>query len=256
MVRPATWAALVGVALLAALVGPFDSGERLRPLPRFGYWLVMAVATWSAGTLASEALARRWDAGRAPPGLRRLACVLLVGVVVPPVVLVVNAAALGDLPRADGVAMFLVQLFGIAVVVGGLLELADRPAEPVGSGPALAVAGSAPVAPPPILDRLALDRRGPLVALSVEDHYVRIRTERGEGLVLMRMGDALRETGAVPGLRVHRSHWVATGQVRAVRRRGDGAVLTMATGPEIPVSRAHVPALRAAGLLPGGRADG
>jgi hypothetical protein len=259
MVRPATWAALSGVALLAALVGPFDTGERLRPLPRFGYWLAMAVATWSAGYVASEALLRCWDARRAP-GVRRIAGVLVVGVVIPPVVLAVNAAALGEPAWTDGVAVFLLQLSGIAVLVGWLLQMVDRPAGPDGTDAAPTAAGAAPK-PPPILDRLARDRRGALVALSVEDHYVRIRTERGEGLVLMRLGDAMRETGDTPGIRVHRSHWVATEQVRAVRRRGDGALLTMAAGPDIPVSRAHVPALRAAGLLPAGpvsraRSDG
>lgn len=260
LVQPGTWAAFGGVALLAALVGPFDTAERLRPVPRFGYWLAMAVATWSAGFLASEVLLHRWGPGRAPRW-RPVAAVLSVGVAVPPTVVAVNAAVLGDLPPGAGLAGFLAQLFGIAVVMGWLLQVANRSlhlpsatvdgAVPVPPRPAPAAPQPAPpLAPPPILDRLPVDRRGPLVALSVEDHYVRIRTERGEGLVLMRLGDAMRETGAVPGLQVHRSHWVATGQVRAVRRRGDGAVLTMATGPEIPVSRAHVAALRAAGLLP------
>ncbi|MCU0908613.1 MAG: LytTR family transcriptional regulator [Rhodobacteraceae bacterium] len=252
MARPVTWAVLAGVALLATLSGLFESDDWLRPVPRFGYWLVMAAATYAAGCLAAAAVASRWGA-RLSPRATAAATALAVGVAVPPVVLAVNWVVLGTVPRADGLAGFVVTLFAIATVTGGLLQLAD-PAAP----PAPSAAPSPGVAPvlPPILDRLALDRRGPLVALSVEDHYVRIRTEKGEGLVLMRLGDAIRETGDTPGIRVHRSHWVATGQVRAVQRRGDGAVLTMAMGPEIPVSRAHVPALRAAGLLPGGRADG
>ncbi len=88
------------------------------------------------------------------------------------------------------------------------------------------------------------------MSVPVEDHYVRIRTVAGEGMVLMRLDDATREVGDTRGLQVHRSHWVALDQVRAVTRRGDGAVLSMAHGPDIPVSRANPGRIRAAGLLP------
>jgi DNA-binding LytR/AlgR family response regulator len=40
-------------------------------------------------------------------------------------------------------------------------------------------------------------------------------------------------------------------QVRAVRRQGDGAVLAMSDGSEVPVSRSAMPVLRDAGLMPG-----
>ncbi len=55
--------------------------------------------------------------------------------------------------------------------------------------------------PPAILSRLPVDRRGPLVALSAEDHYVRVTTAAGETLVLMRLGDAMREAADVPAFR-------------------------------------------------------
>jgi hypothetical protein len=37
------------------------------------------------------------------------------------------------------------------------------------------------------------------VALSVEDHYVRVRTTRGEEMILMRLSDAIRETAPETG---------------------------------------------------------
>ena len=103
---------------------------------------------------------------------------------------------------------------------------------------------------PPLLDRLAFDKRGPLVSLSVEDHYVRVRTKKGEEMILMRLGDAIREVGDTPGLQVHRSHWIALDQVTMASRKGDGAVLSLQYGPDIPVSRANVRKIREAGLLP------
>lgn len=103
---------------------------------------------------------------------------------------------------------------------------------------------------PRLLDRLPPDKRGRLVAPSVDDHYVRVRTTRGEDMLLMRLGDAIRVTAPTPGLRVHRSHWVARDAVQTVRREGDRAVSKMTVGGDNPASRSHIPALREAGLLP------
>nr|WP_301270752.1 MULTISPECIES: LytTR family DNA-binding domain-containing protein [unclassified Roseobacter] len=104
--------------------------------------------------------------------------------------------------------------------------------------------------PAPLLDRLPLEKRGPLVALSVEDHYVRVRTTKGEEMVLMRLTDAIREVGATAGLQVHRSHWVALDAVRSARREGDRAILTMSHGGDIPVSRSRLADAKSARLLP------
>jgi DNA-binding LytR/AlgR family response regulator len=89
-----------------------------------------------------------------------------------------------------------------------------------------------------------------LVALTVEDHYVRVRTTQAESMLLMRLSDAIREVGDTPGARVHRSHWVAFAQVRSAVRKGDRVLLTMVTGDQIPVSRANVARIKEAGLLP------
>ena len=88
------------------------------------------------------------------------------------------------------------------------------------------------------------------MALTVQDHYVNIRTTNGSELVLMRLADAIREVGDTKGLQVHRSHWIAVDQVTAASRKGDGAVLSMTQGDDIPVSRANVAKIREAGLLP------
>jgi len=101
-----------------------------------------------------------------------------------------------------------------------------------------------------LLDRLPLDKRGPLLAHSAEDHYTRMRTTRGEDLLLNRFADAIAETAPPPGLRVHLSHWIATAHVTAATRDGDRALLAMAHGPDIPVSRGNVSVLRQAGLPP------
>ncbi len=45
------------------------------------------------------------------------------------------------------------------------------------------------------------EKRGRLMALSVEDRYMRIMMSKGADVVLLRLSDAMRETGDVSGCR-------------------------------------------------------
>ena len=89
------------------------------------------------------------------------------------------------------------------------------------------------------LGRLPPDRRGTLVALSAELHYLRVYTTRGEALVLCNFGDALAELDPDLGVQVHRSHWVARAFVAGVRRHKTRLWVVTATGLELPVSRSR-----------------
>ena len=102
--------------------------------------------------------------------------------------------------------------------------------------------------PAPILERVPLPQRGRLLALSVEDHYVDIITDRGKTLVLMRLADAMRETGDMPGLQIHRSHWVARDAVARAHRSDGKLVLELTNGLRLPVSRGYLAQVREAGL--------
>ncbi|MBU3970468.1 MAG: LytTR family transcriptional regulator DNA-binding domain-containing protein, partial [Alphaproteobacteria bacterium] len=82
---------------------------------------------------------------------------------------------------------------------------------------------------------------------SSEDHYLRIHTDRGSDLILMRLSDALVELEGLEGAQTHRSWWVAKDAVRGVSR-GDGrATLTLEGGIAAPVSRRYAKALRETG---------
>ncbi|MBB3160582.1 DNA-binding LytR/AlgR family response regulator [Rhizobium laguerreae] len=95
-----------------------------------------------------------------------------------------------------------------------------------------------------ILDRLKPENRGSLLRLSVQDHYTEVVTSRGRELVLLRFADALKETAATPGFRVHRSHWVADAHVESLKR-GNGRLLILTRdGTEIPVSHSYAEDVR------------
>ena len=106
-----------------------------------------------------------------------------------------------------------------------------------------------PMVLPRIVARLDVGLQGPLVALSVRDHYVDIQTLAGRGTVLMRLGDAMEEVDPVQGAQVHRSHWVAWDQVTGVERNEGKLFLRMVAGPDIPVSRNNRDRLVERGLI-------
>lgn len=89
---------------------------------------------------------------------------------------------------------------------------------------------------PSFLARVRADRRGPLLALRAEGHYLRVYTEVGSDLILCRMSDALNELDEQEGARVHRSWWVAE---RALSGERSAESLQLRNGLRVPVSRSY-----------------
>jgi hypothetical protein len=102
------------------------------------------------------------------------------------------------------------------------------------------------------LDRLPPRLGRDLLCLQMEDHYVRAHTARGSDLILTPLKDAIAELGATEGLQVHRSWWVARAAVAAPVTSGRNLALRLSNGLDVPVSRASVAKLRAAGWLGAG----
>jgi DNA-binding LytR/AlgR family response regulator len=101
------------------------------------------------------------------------------------------------------------------------------------------------LAPPALRGRLPPRlARARLIAVEAEDHYLRIRTEAGSTLVLMRLADALAALEGADGFRVHRSWWVARTGVEAARWKAGRGELTLSDGAVAPVSRTYAAALR------------
>jgi hypothetical protein len=129
----------------------------------------------------------------------------------------------------------------VAIVMTAVNVLADpRPAK---TSPPPATAD-----PPPFLARLPPRLRDArILAVEAEDHFLRVHTDRGSDLILMRLSDAVDELQGLDGARIHRSWWVARGAVVGVTRGGGRARFTLADGLEAPVSRTYAPALRRSG---------
>ena len=240
MAHPVTLIAVLAIAAVLGVAGPFGTDDRLALLQRLVYWLAIVALTYGIGSICDALVT--WRMARLRFWLNVTITALVTGICANLVVIGVNLITFGWLPGTAELPTFLATTFGIAAIVTTALALVKQQAPEATASP--------PPAPPRILQRMPVDKRGALVALCVEDHYVRIQTVKGEALVLLRLSDAMNEVGDTPGARVHRSHWAAFDQVRSARRAGDRAILTMSNGAEIPVSRANIAAIREAGLLP------
>lgn len=243
LVHPLTLTALGAVSAVLSLIGPFGTISSLPLLPRAAYWTFLTMAGYAVGCLAADALLRP-SAAPARHVLRIAAAGAVTGAAMTALVSLLNVMVFGLPLLHDGLPALAATTLLISIIVMAAVDLFRRRLAP--EAPA-----QGPARPrPPILDRLPLEKRGPLVALSVEDHYVRVRTTKGEEMILLRLADAIREVGPSRGAQVHRSHWAAFDQVVSVARDGDRAILTMTAGGDIPVSRRHIPTIREAGLLP------
>ena len=250
--QPVTLATLAGLGLLLALAGPFGTDDLLALPAAFAYWGFIAASTYSLGFMLADAtehkLRQRW-----PAPFRVLLCGSLTAVGVMAIVFVLNFLVFGFIPAGERGAAFAATVYAVTLTVTALLHILQNHYVAAASPVAQSAPSDAPPtqpAPPELMARIPLETRGPLIALSVQDHYVEVRTTKGTHLLLMRLSDAMQEARAADGLQIHRSHWVALDQVTAVKRIGDRAMVTLSDGTERPASRRYIPALKEAGLLP------
>lgn len=235
----------LGVALSAgvvlALTGAFGmDGTSLQF--RLGYWLPVMVGGALWGHLCSRLVERYLDMDRRP-WLAVIALTLVMSGPLAIMVWIVTGLFFDD-DRSVTLARLPDFLGPVLIVTGALSALNVFLART----PVQTHAAAAGARPARFLDRLPFKLKGSVIrAVQSEDHYLRIHTDRGSDLILMRLSDALTELEGLEGAQTHRSWWVAKDAVRGVSR-GDGrATLTLEGGLEAPVSRRYAKALREAG---------
>jgi hypothetical protein len=92
-----------------------------------------------------------------------------------------------------------------------------------------------------LISRLPSHLRGRILCLEMEDHYVRVHTDRGSGLMLLRLSDAIAEAeAATQGRQVHRSWWVSDEAVEHFERVGRTGQIHLNGGLRAPVSQRYL----------------
>ncbi len=239
-----TYLIATAVGVLLAFTGA--SGSDALPLvARLAYWLILMIG----GTMIAQAV-NAWLDGRLRLALWREIIVMTVAITPPITLLVwlVSGVFAGRLPDPRWLPHTLPPVILISACMAVLHATVNRvpmqshvhPVEPA----ATALPGEA------FRARLEFRfRQADILALSAEDHYLRVHTSAGETLILMRLYDAIRELDGIEGSQIHRSWWVARDAVGDVAR-GDGKVdLILKSGLRAPVSRRYQKALKAGGWL-------
>jgi DNA-binding LytR/AlgR family response regulator len=246
--QPVTLAALAGIAVVMGMSGPFGTLERFALPARMAYWGLVVPMTYAAGYAGTVLIMPHLPAG---PRAARMALAALGAAVAVSLVLGVLNIAL-DLqriaPRDLALGFVAVYVICLVIEVVGTVMVQQRHAQ---GGPVQGGDGASAGTPPPLLARLPLDKRGAIWALSAQDHYTTVITERGSALVLIRLSDAIAACRPLAGVQIHRSHWVALAGVARVLRSADGgAEVELPSGARLPVARTRWADLRAAGLVP------
>ena len=122
-------------------------------------------------------------------------------------------------------------------------QLGYRLEKAPGPGPGDAVTGKTEVTPA-FVDLLPPERRGAILMLKSELHYLQVVTDRGNALILYNLGDAIDELPREAGMQVHRSYWVAWEAITEFGRRGRQGELRLHDGSRVPVSRNRMADLR------------
>ena len=234
------------IGLVLALIGPFDTSAL--PLPR-------RILTWLAYAYIGYVFYRPvW------PLADRLARQLHL----PRLGLLVTGCILATIPAASAIwivetwpvglrmptleqgfsAYVNVLIIGASIMVIFYLIQREQPTA-TAPAPLPQAADNAPRAR--LFERLPPHLGGEIIALEMEDHYVRAHTALGSDLILMRLTDAISELDGIAGAQVHRSWWVARGAVEEVRREGRNLRLVLPRGITAPVARANVHRLKEEG---------
>ncbi len=232
--------------LFLGLVGPFGSYLNQSRLTVLGYWigtLLLGAILFGLTLRPAARLAPRLGV----PLLPALAAATVLAAI--PMGLLCHAVAMALWPTP-------IRHIGLLVWYGQTLVIST----PLAFGYAMSVSRSGPrpeAAEPPrqapdattdLLSRLPPQLGRELLALQMEDHYVRAHTGMGSVLILIPLRQAVAELAGIPGMKVHRSWWVARDAVTDALQDGRNLRLRLKNGLEAPVSRVNVAAVRQAGL--------
>lgn len=246
---------MVAIGIVLGLLAPFGSAG-MPSGSRLFFWVAFVLAGYAifrpvsivADWLVAETRVPRWlavimTALVAALPLSALIGFALGGMRVTPVWFGARYLILYGQVAAVGIAIHLLMMLLFAGRSDAAGTRTNDAPETAGA-PAIAVSAAEPE-PHPFFRRLPAALGQDLLCLEMQDHYVRVRTELGSTLLLMRFRDAISELDGL-GLPVHRSWWVADRALGRLEQDGRSLRLVLTDGGTVPVSRANAAAVRAA----------
>jgi hypothetical protein len=234
------WAA---VTLFVVIAGPFGSYQTMSLTMRLVIGVpLMALLMLVGITLRALVFHFVGHLGfRVASGMTALIAALVMA---PTARLLLNLTPIGDRMASPGLLELGILVTSLSLGHSSVRRVLDPEDEP------LAAEAEAQIDPAErLLHRLDPPKRGPILAISVRDHYVDVQTGKGQASLLLRFSDAMAEVDPAAGVQVHRSHWVAWEAIEAVEREGVKIYLKLKHGARVPVSKNHRGKLEDRGLI-------
>jgi hypothetical protein len=246
--------AVLGIAVVMAVTGPFGSYEYMRIGSRLIFFGAIGLVTWGAVVALSALFGQIEPINRWRLTIRMAVVGLLASIPSTFAVIVLHSWLVRPLPLSALPYIFPQNAFltvAITVVFGLFIEqrrheLADVERERVAS---LSQDNVPAAAAPDFFRRIPPALGHDLLALEMEDHYLRIHTAVGSDLILLRLRDAMTELGPARGRQVHRSWWVAEGALASAERDNGKSMLVLRNGLRVPVSKTFRDQVKEAGWL-------
>jgi hypothetical protein len=238
---------VLGLSIVFAVIGPFGTYNTMPLGARLVYFSSVGTLTWLMMVLLAAWFGQLEPIDRWPVYARMTLVGLLVAVPGTAAVILLHGWLAWPIPwrafpyvYADNAFLTVVLSVVIGLVVEQRLRArADAERERV---------AELPQAGPDFFRRIPPALGHDLLALEMEDHYLRIHTTVGSDLILLRLRDALGELGPERGRQVHRSWWVADGAVSGAER-GARPMLVLRNGLKVPVSKSFREQAREMGWL-------
>ena len=234
---------VLGIGTFLAILAPYDSGALGWPLI-WVYWTGLVAIGTGVGIFSGETLPRLFP--RVPEIIIYLMTLVIVSIPVTVIVVGLNIWLTGSSLNWQT----LVINFAFVMVIGAFVTSVTFAIGRIfgGEGPSSASGSASAQVGRALTDKLPHPlRRAMILALKSEDHYLRVYTDAGDALILMRLADAIAACEPLDGARTHRSWWVARAAV-VDARKGDGrGTLILQDQTEAPVSRTYYAPLRDAG---------
>lgn len=248
ILSPITLVAFMAAGALMTLMGPFGTYVSLSLWERAAYWYTLVGISILLGIVIRRAVDQKWPARSFCFRANLTAAVFTF--LFTPCIIFLNVSMVEKQAEWTSIPVWMMYLavgivpFSVNAILYCMLRF--RPMVPAGA-PVDYVEETSER--PRLFERLSDDLGEELIRMSVQDHFVHVHLVGGSERLRMRFGDAVQEVEGVPGMQVHRSHWVAKDAVEGYVQIGGRVSLCLSDGSEVPVSRNYRQHVENAGFL-------
>lgn len=246
---PRFWMGFVAIIVILTITGPFNTLQDLEFAPRLVYWASISLITFPLGMASSVYFGAYFVQHRLPKVVSRLLGGFIGGLPMGVFVWLANkylfeniVGTWHELFRFTG---YTTAISAAVSIIYYLIESSMHPEENQATGSQSishnVIDGNAS----PFFKRIPVELGKDIVSLQSQDHYIKVTTTKGSEMILLRLQDAEAELSTIPGLRIHRSWWVARKHTKRLYREDEKLLIELSNGDSVPVSRSYSKTVRA-----------